>query len=73
MASAPIEEIREIVAADLAICDPEQTAAFRKYAVDPFRASILRNGAQESIVVVAQNSRKVMHSEDVEEGFNISL
>jgi hypothetical protein len=70
---ATIEEVKEIVAADLANCDPEQTAAFRKYAVEPFQASILRNGAQESVVVVAQNSQEVMYWEDVEEGFNISL
>ena len=69
---ATIEEVKEIVAADLANCDTEQTAAFRKYAVEPYRAPIWRDGNLESVVVVAQKSGEVMYWEDVEEGFNIS-
>jgi hypothetical protein len=69
---ATIEEVEEIVTADLTKCNPQQTSTFRKYAVEPFRARILRDCEQESVVVVAQNSKEVLYWEDVEEGFNIS-
>jgi hypothetical protein len=67
-----IDEVRDILKADLEKCDPQQIAIFQQYSVDPYFAPILRYGKLEKVVVVAQKSGEVMYWEDVEEGFNIS-
>ena len=69
---ATIEAVNEIVAGDLKDCDAEQLAAFAKYRVEPFSASIVRYGRKESVVVVARNGDQVIYWEDVEDGFNVS-
>ena len=67
-----MNEVNEIVARDLKAFDPEQLAAFNKYRVSPFNASILRNGKMEGVFVVARNGDQVIYYEDVEDGFNVS-
>jgi hypothetical protein len=69
---ATIERVSEIVAKDLNDCDVEQLAAFNKYRVEPFSASIVRYGQTESVVIVARNGDQVIYYEDVEDGFNVS-
>jgi hypothetical protein len=69
---ATVEAVEEILEADLAECDDEQVATFRRYAVAPYRAPILRYGKMESVVVVARKGDEVIYWEDVEQGFNIS-
>ena len=69
---ATIEDVRMILDGDLQECDPEQTATFKKYAVEPYLAPIVRYGELEQVVVVARNGDEVMYWEDVEEGFNLS-
>jgi hypothetical protein len=70
--AATIEEVRQIVERDLKTCDPEQSLAFKRYAIEPYIASILRYGKKESVVVVARKGNEVIYWEDVEEGFNVS-
>jgi hypothetical protein len=70
--AATVEEVRNIVNRDLAGCDAEQIATFKKYTVGPYLASIVRYGRKESVVVVARKGREVIYWEDVEEGFNVS-
>lgn len=69
---ASVDEVKKIVRDDLAACDEEQLRAFRKYAVEPYVAPILRYGAMENAVVVARRGDEVIYWEDVEEGFNLS-
>ena len=70
--SATIDEVKKIIEADLKNCDKEQIATFESYAVQPYRAPILRYEKLESVVVVARRGTEVMYWDDVEEGFNIS-
>jgi hypothetical protein len=70
--SATIEQVIEIVKADLARCTPDQIAVFEKYRTPPYRAPLSRYGQDESVIVVAQKENEVVYWEDVEEGFNVS-
>ena len=69
---ATIDEVKRIVIEDEGACSIDELEAFRRYAVDPYFASINRYGNSEHVVVVARKSEEVMYWEDVEEGFNIS-
>ena len=69
---ATVDEVKKIVRDDLAECDEEQILAFKKYAVEPYVAPILRYGRMENAVVVARRGDEVIYGEDVEEGFNLS-
>jgi len=62
----------KIVQNDLAECDDEQVAAFKKYAVEPYPAPIRRHGKMDRVVVIARNRDEAIYWEDVEEGFNLS-
>lgn len=64
--------MKRIVEADLEVCNDEQAAVFKRYAVAPYLAPILRYGKLESVVVVARRRDEIIYWEDVEEGFNIS-
>ena len=66
------EEVRKIVERELANCDREQLAIFRRFAVEPYLAPILRYGEMDNVVVVARKGEEVIYWEDVEEGFNVS-
>jgi hypothetical protein len=70
--SATIEVVNKLVADDLSLCDPQQIATFKQYAVQPYLAPIVRYGNIESVVVVARRGNEVIYWEDVEEGFNAS-
>ncbi len=52
---ATIDEVKEIVKADLKRCNADQVAVFQQYSVEPLLAPIVRNGKEESVVVVARN------------------
>jgi len=52
---ATIEEVKGIVARDLANCDEEQLGTFRRHAVEPYVAHILLYGNTDTVVVVARN------------------
>lgn len=67
-----LEDVNEIIVGDLAHCDAEQCAAFRRYKVEPHYVPIRRYGNMESVIVVARRGSEVIYWEDVEEGFNIS-
>ena len=67
-----IEDVKDIIAGDLANCDAEQFAAFQQYKVEPYYAPIVRYGNRDSVVVVARRRSAVIYWEDVEEGFNVS-
>jgi hypothetical protein len=69
---ATIEGVKKIVESDLADCDDEQIAVFKRYAVEPYSAPIVRYGKLETVVVVARKQNEVIYWEDVEEGFNRS-
>ena len=69
---ATVDEVKKIVRDDLAECDEEQILAFKKYAVEPYVAPILRYGQMENAVIVARRGDEVIYWEDVEEGFNLS-
>lgn len=69
---ASVEEVKSIVEEDLRECDAEQTAAFKKYGVEAYIASIVRYGKMESVVVVARRDNQVIYWEDVEYGFQVS-
>jgi hypothetical protein len=69
---ASVDAVKDLVNADIAKCDDQQLAAFKRYAVEPYRAPILRNGRMETVVVVARKGKEVIYWEDVEEGFNRS-
>jgi hypothetical protein len=69
---ATIDEVKDILRSELKKCSAEQVAVFQQYSVEPFLASIVRYGRQESVVVVARKSNEVIYWEDVEEGFNNS-
>jgi hypothetical protein len=62
--AATTSEYAEIVEGDLAKCDAEQLAMFRKYSVRPY-------GNHEGVVVVAKRDNEVASREGIEEGFNI--
>jgi hypothetical protein len=68
---ATVEEVMKIVRDDLAECDEEQLVAFKRYAVEPYVAPILRY-EMENAIVVARRGDEVIYWEDVEEGFNLS-
>jgi hypothetical protein len=67
-----IEAVKKIIEDDLPMCDDEQLAAFRRYAVEPYLAPIIRHEKMESVVVVARKGDQVIYCEDIEEGFNVS-
>jgi hypothetical protein len=69
---ASVDEVKNIVENNLASCDNEQLRTFRRYAVEPYWAPILRYGKMETVIVVACKGEAVVYWEDVEEGFNIS-
>jgi hypothetical protein len=69
---AQIKIVRKVIDTDLARCDEEQIAAFKKYAIEPCLAPIVRYGRPETAVVVARKGNEVVYWEDVEEGFNVS-
>jgi hypothetical protein len=69
---ATVEEVMKIVRDDLAECDEEQLVAFKRYAVEPYVAPILRYGEMGNAIVVARRGDEVIYWEDVEEGFNLS-
>lgn len=71
-APASIIEVMQRVKQDLSECSPDQAAAYAKYAVNPYRASIDRYGQREMVVVVARCHNQALYWEDVEEGFNVS-
>ncbi len=70
--AATIEEVRQIIARDLQSCDATQRLTFKKYAVKPFCAPIVRYGIAGTVVVVARKRGEVIYWEDIEGGFNIS-
>jgi hypothetical protein len=65
-------ELEGIVASQLAECAQEQQLQFAACRVPLRSVPILRNGAFESVFVVAQRGDLVVYYEDIEEGFNIS-
>jgi hypothetical protein len=67
-----VEEVKEIIASDLAVCDGEQLATFRRYAVEPYPAPIVRHGKNETVIVIARKGNEDIYYEDVENGFNVS-
>jgi len=67
-----VDAVKKIIEGDLKECDDEQVSAFKKYAVEPYAAPILRYGEMENAVVVARRGDEVIYWEDVEEGFNLS-
>jgi hypothetical protein len=69
---ATIEDVKQIIEADLDICDEEEVEMFESFAVDPYHAPVIRDGKTESVVVVARKGDAVIYWEDVEEGFNVS-
>jgi hypothetical protein len=69
---ATIADVKNILETDLAKCDDQQVAAYRRYSVEPHFAAIARFGKIDKVVVVAENSGHAIYWEDVEEGFNIS-
>jgi len=69
---ATIEYVKELVARDLSDCDEEQSSLFKRCAVDPYPAPIIRYGNSGTVVVVARDRDEVIYYEDIEEGFNVS-
>lgn len=69
---ATADEIVKIVAEDLKTCNDNQIATYKKYALEPYAAPILRYGKMETVIIVARKKNEVIYWEDVEEGFNIS-
>jgi hypothetical protein len=69
---ATIADVKNILETDLAKCDDQQVATYRRYSVEPHFAPITRFGKIDKVVVVAENSGNAIYWEDVEEGFNIS-
>jgi hypothetical protein len=68
---ATVEEVKTIVQGNLAECDAEQAAAFERYRVESYLASLVRYGKLDSVVVVARRGAEVTYWEDVE-GVSIS-
>jgi hypothetical protein len=69
---ATIAAVKKILESDLARCDDQQVATYRRYSVEPHFAPLVRFGKIEQVVVVAEKSGHAIYWEDVEEGFNIS-
>lgn len=69
---ATIDEVLEIVAADLAECSPAEIDKFHKYQTLPEVVPILRFGKQETVVAIARKDNELLFWEDVEQGFVIS-
>src|SRR5258708_6955014 len=69
---AAIAEVKKILELDLAKCDEQQLATYRRYSVEPHFAPLVRFGKIDKVVVVAEKSGHAIYWEDVEEGFNIS-
>jgi hypothetical protein len=67
-----VDDVRDILKADLERCTPEQAAVLGQYSVEPHFSPIVRYGESGYVVVVAPKSDEVIYREDVEEGFNIS-
>jgi hypothetical protein len=67
-----VDAVKKIIEGDLKECDDEQVSAFKKYAVEPYAAPILRYDEMGNAVVVARRGDEVIYWEDVEEGFNLS-
>jgi len=61
---ATIDEVKEIAKADLKRCNADQVAGFQQYSVEPLLAPIVRNGKEESVVVVARKSNEVIYWEE---------
>jgi hypothetical protein len=70
---ATIESVKPIVQNDLANCDHNQAAACKTYGVEPHRASIVRSGNLEYVVLVAHKGNQVIDRENVEEGLGVSV
>jgi hypothetical protein len=70
---ATMDEVKDILKAELKECNSEQLANFRQHAIEPHFAPIVRYGITGNVVVVARKSDEVIYWEDIEEGFNISL
>ena len=66
------EALRELIVAQVADCSADLRVIFERYRVPPFRTAINRTGKPESVFVVAPKGERVIHYEDVEEGFNLS-
>ena len=60
---ATIDEVKEIVT-DLKRCNADQVAVFQQYSVELLLAPIVRNGKEESVVVVARKSNEVIYWEE---------
>ena len=60
---ATIDEVKEIVT-DLKKCNADQVAVCQQYSVEPLLAPIVRNGKEESVVVVARKSNEVIYWEE---------
>jgi hypothetical protein len=69
---ATVEAVKKIIGDDLAECDDEQIAAFKRSAVEPYLALIRRSGKMAKVIVVARRGDEVIYWEEVEEGFNLS-
>lgn len=72
---APIsaDQLVALLSRELLRCSPEQRALFEGFRVPMRKASINRNGAVETVYIVAQKEESVIYYDDVEEGFNLSL
>lgn len=69
---ATVEYVKQLVERGLLDCDAEQLAVFKKFAVQPYNAPIMRYGNKEMVVVIARNGNQVIYYEDVDDGFNVS-
>jgi hypothetical protein len=69
---ATLDTVKRILKEQLDICSPAEALAFRRYAVEPFEACLIRYGKKEVAVIVARKQQVALYWEDVEEGFNIS-
>ena len=69
---ASVEEVRRIVEIELQSCCSAEAEIFKRHAIEPYFADLVRYGKRESAVVVARKQDSVLYWEDVEEGFVIS-
>lgn len=69
---ATIEYVKQLVARDLRDCDAEQSALFKRCAVEAYAAPLTRYGNRDTVVVVARNGDEVIYYEDIDYGFNVS-
>ena len=66
------EEMRDLLAEQLAACTSDRREIFERYRVPIYRAPLVRNGDEEFVFVVAVKDGEALYYEDVEEGFNRS-